>query len=413
MNNNTGFQFASLPIPKFLAKAVKIMAANSDIFPINRAVIVYLNANGRVTWVAGTGTPEAGLCHLTYSYQTSAYAIARGADAEAAIPAKMFRSVVDKAAFVIHVDPHQWVATITDTDECTVSVEAFDSQKHWLTVTPPDVNLIRSSVLVGEDLERFCQTAEWVCLASSGDRDRPHLTSMLTGPDKLVCTDGHRLHVGYAKTSCPDGHSVRIPAEYVGLLIELVRDEKADNVVVNWGVDGCTFIVGDYILTISQVENKFPPWEQIVPSDYHNFPLIMHVPAGTVSGRKKSLSMWQKTLTKVMKVLGANSPHSVGLSVDASKSVLCVSADSAAFNSRLSTEIPVDFDTAPPIALDESDEGDEAGKEETSSPLYGFCPRYLIEALPDGGTVFMTTDPTAGVIIEHDMGMAIVMPMRT
>lgn len=108
-------------------------------------------------------------------------------------------------------------------------------------------------------------------VAMARDDVRPVLTGLLleiTDKIKLVATDGHRL--AYRQAPATDEGQVKaiIPGKAVQELVKILDDDFEKKVTVYLNSTDIIFDLKGIILSSRLVEGKYPPYQQIIPSDF-------------------------------------------------------------------------------------------------------------------------------------------------
>ncbi|MTI93891.1 MAG: DNA polymerase III subunit beta [Firmicutes bacterium] len=108
-------------------------------------------------------------------------------------------------------------------------------------------------------------------VAIAREETRPILTGILLEVDndkiKLVATDGHRLAYRQAKVEISETTKAVIPGKVVQELIRILDDEGND-LKIHIGNSDITFMVDSIVLSSRLLEGKYPPYQQIIPSDF-------------------------------------------------------------------------------------------------------------------------------------------------
>ena len=119
--------------------------------------------------------------------------------------------------------------------------------------------------------------------AVSKDEYRPHLNGMLFEGNKLVATDGHRLHLHMF----PVGITALVPLVGVQTLARLIKKEDVQLAVDEHFVRAK---IGSWTLTVKTGDAQFPPYENVIPKN---------APEGTLAVNGRELT---KVLTKLYKI---------------------------------------------------------------------------------------------------------------
>lgn len=123
------------------------------------------------------------------------------------------------------------------------------------------------------DAGDFGAAIKYVARAICTDPSRSHLHALHFRDDHLLATDGHRLHACRDVDSFP--WPVAIHPATVGALQAAIRLADPAWVMVRATGRFVQFDVGgvllDVLITSRIVDEKFPPWKDIVPNHEHSF----------------------------------------------------------------------------------------------------------------------------------------------
>jgi DNA polymerase-3 subunit beta len=110
-------------------------------------------------------------------------------------------------------------------------------------------------------------------VALAREETRPILTGMLMELDeqriKLVATDGHRL--AFRQTVAELGEITRkavIPGKVVSELVKILNQDFEKKIEVSLGESDVVFKTGILTLSSRLMDGKYPPYQQIIPSDF-------------------------------------------------------------------------------------------------------------------------------------------------
>lgn len=105
-------------------------------------------------------------------------------------------------------------------------VPAFDT-----SVFPSDLETPAAPGLVVHrlDVAELSRALAWALPACSPDEWRPHLNALLLGPDRIVVTDGHRLHVVEWRSGLPD---FLLPRRAGEALLAALKAQKSGTVAI-------------------------------------------------------------------------------------------------------------------------------------------------------------------------------------
>lgn len=116
--------------------------------------------------------------------------------------------------------------------------------------------------------EMFSQTE----VAVARDETRPVLTGLLmeaeAGKIKFVATDGHRLAFRQAVSEENNQVKAIIPGKTVQEMIKLLEGNMEKDVTIQIDKNDIIFAMEGIVLSSRLVEGKYPPYQQIIPSDF-------------------------------------------------------------------------------------------------------------------------------------------------
>jgi len=127
-----------------------------------------------------------------------------------------------------------------------------------------------SQIVIEEGLikEMLSQTE----VAVARDETRPVLTGLLMEADsgklKFVATDGHRL--AYRQAVTDESYRIKaiIPGKAIQEVIKIMEDDPSKKVSIMLDQANIVFDMEGIILSSRLVEGKYPPYQQIIPSDF-------------------------------------------------------------------------------------------------------------------------------------------------
>ncbi len=109
-------------------------------------------------------------------------------------------------------------------------------------------------------------------VAIARDETRRVLTGLLMENEdeklKLVSTDGHRLAFRQANAGIKDDFKAIVPGKVVQELIKTLRDQKDEKVNVAVNKTDIVFEMGGLVISSRLVEGKYPPYQQIIPTEF-------------------------------------------------------------------------------------------------------------------------------------------------
>jgi DNA polymerase III sliding clamp (beta) subunit (PCNA family) len=223
----------------------------------------------------------------------------------------------------------------------------------------------------------FAEKLGWVLLAVGVDETRRHLCGVYFDADRVVALDGHRLHLA-ALHGMAAGPTL-VAGKSIAALLGVVA--MRGDIAVSRAKDVLRFTVGQWQLETVAMTEKFPPYDQVVPSDGSE---TFHAAIGREG--------FSKALAKLPKP-GRHRPANVRMKWNGQ---LVLERDSDSGTS--SSSIPL---------VETTHTGEEF--------VIGVNAKYLVDALADGDETITArfSDPLSPIRI--DIGadrFAVVMPMR-
>lgn len=225
------------------------------------------------------------------------------------------------------------------------------------------------------DPKAFVESLAWVARAVGHDATRPQLIGVLFDGDRIVATDGHRLHRGTINgLGC---RRALVPASAVGLVLRAMKNAESIHITVS---DTTVRLISPtWTITTRMVDAIFPAYEQVIPK-----------PDGAAF-----------TMKVGARELGAGLKRASGRSSD---TPLTLRANGAI---KLETRVDEVQRAATVAVIETTHEGPDH--------VQGFCGRYLSEALGDGdGTATLRFyEAESPVVIEvGDRRLGVVMSCR-
>lgn len=146
-------------------------------------------------------------------------------------------------------------------------ITGFDASEFPRLPQPGDAPV---SFSVGEKLFREMLTQTEVAIAR--DETRRVLTGLLMESEgeklKLVSTDGHRLAFRQAEAVINSSIKSVVPGRVVQELIKILSDKEQDSVQITVGKSDIVFEMGNIVISSRLVEGKYPPYQQIIPTEF-------------------------------------------------------------------------------------------------------------------------------------------------
>lgn len=253
-----------------------------------------------------------------------------------------------------------------------------------------------------EDVSGFLKDLDWVLVATSVDPTRPNLQGVWVAENRLVGTDGHRLHLVEM-----DGidFPFLLPNSIARHLQALAKLESTP-ISIGFSIhNDARMIIGRgkrFVLTMMEPDGKYPDYRQVFPSSEQNYQI-------TCDGA---------ALSKIISRISAHADNN-GLTVRIYPGVRKISL-AAHSEGRDVAETKFEPDEIKVNKISKVIEGTTETEEVEPYPLHtGIDAKYLIEALDkDTGTeiqVSMETEKYAGPLLvntQDGLRKAIIMPIR-
>lgn len=134
----------------------------------------------------------------------------------------------------------------------------------------PSVENPVGKIAISEGLlkEMLAQTE----VAMARDETRPVLTGLLLETEaqkiKLAATDGHRLAFRQAASEEDDQIKGIIPGKAVLELIKILDEDHEKQVSISIDRTNIVFALEGLVLSSRLIEGKYPPYQQIIPTDF-------------------------------------------------------------------------------------------------------------------------------------------------
>jgi DNA polymerase-3 subunit beta len=230
--------------------------------------------------------------------------------------------------------------------------------------------------------EAQCDAAElrtaltWVLRAVSRDATRPNLAVVMFDNDRLVATDGHRLHMARFRGAFLAPQAIESTAAGV-----LAATAATGDIALERSDTHLRFL-GDHWQVITRIANsEFPPYRQVIPSRKAAACEVNLDGAVAVSA------------LKMLPLLSGS--RSQGIQIRLNGQLVLERHDDTTLVRRATVPL-----------IRSTHRGDEL--------VLGISARYLADALAEGGIQCLRFGgPLDPVVVEHDDGcIAVVMPMR-
>ena len=114
-------------------------------------------------------------------------------------------------------------------------------------------------------VDLFSSALEFVERAISEDITRYHLNGVCFHGDKLVATDGHRLHLQHGLPFVDEKMHI-LPGNGAAVLRRVIDTYGNGAITGGFSGDYATFTVGMATVTVKLTDAMFPPYDQVIPS---------------------------------------------------------------------------------------------------------------------------------------------------
>lgn len=108
----------------------------------------------------------------------------------------------------------------------------------------------------------FSEALSYIIPAAHHSDDRPHINCAALIADRLVATDGHRLHLAPAPSNL--GEPILVPLDAAKVLCRILT--AGEQVVLARTDKHIRFGIAGWQLTSKLVDCRFPPFEKVVPA---------------------------------------------------------------------------------------------------------------------------------------------------
>ena len=109
-------------------------------------------------------------------------------------------------------------------------------------------------------------------VAIARDETRRVLTGLLMENEdeklKMVSTDGHRLAFRQADAGIKEDFKAIVPGKVVQELIKTLSDDEEEKVNISINKTDIIFELGGVVISSRLVEGKYPPYQQIIPTEF-------------------------------------------------------------------------------------------------------------------------------------------------
>ena len=374
---------------------------------LNRIAASWKNPMLLVYSEADAISGELGLFLTAHSYNTEIRyrAEAEGDDdiTPVVVAPKKLKAAVGKAGLVTvegaDPNPDEGGAlsslVVTDEDELTITVKStFNVESYPASIEEAISGALFASQTVA--IADLYDKMEWVSRAISTDEGRPHLASLrieaeqvnrYAAPGVMVCTDGHRLHLAPGPLYPPEG--VLLYAEAVSAILSVMKNQakKEQYVVFSWGPEGGSMSCGPWeVFFRLNTEARFPPYDKVMPSRTYG---------ATEFDPRKAIKAIDKAKAATDNAIGCDLTFAPGKMIfearDAEGQGVDVALPAKTNMGEFKGGILVNMDYL---------------KQAVAVPGDSVLLSVSVEELDKGES---TIDP---VLIQHELGTAINMPMR-
>ena len=182
---------------------------------------------------------------------------------ETCLPAKLLANLIKPEG---KSDAGDVVIEPIDDVSCAVTFDGLSSRLAAMSPemfpTGPAKQDADWSLLALWPVDGIREALGYVLPAASKDDSRPHLNAVCFDLDRIVTTDGHRLHMARLPSKLPEPVLLSLDAaKTLGRLLK-----KADQVILARTGDVVRARVGEWQLDAKLVDASFPPYEKVIPS---------------------------------------------------------------------------------------------------------------------------------------------------
>ena len=113
----------------------------------------------------------------------------------------------------------------------------------------------------------FLEALRWVARASSTDETREHLCSVLFCPDRLIATDGHRMHSASLRPLTASKREFLLRASSVKALLR-TAPKNLDALLMGFVEGQIVVALGEQAELVARLSDaQFPLWRQVIPRE--------------------------------------------------------------------------------------------------------------------------------------------------
>lgn len=186
------------------------------------------------------------------------------------LPAKILTEFVRKmpeGLITLHTDSDNPLKVIISCEKIKFELAGFSATEF---PSLAEVSSSATQIQIDEGLLKEMLTQTEVAVAR--DETRPVLTGLLLEAEgnkiKLVATDGHRLAFRQAQANEENQLKAIIPGKAVQEVIKILEESSKKSVTIAMDDSNIVFDMDGIILSSRLVEGKYPPYQQIIPSDF-------------------------------------------------------------------------------------------------------------------------------------------------
>jgi DNA polymerase-3 subunit beta len=113
--------------------------------------------------------------------------------------------------------------------------------------------------------DKLLGVLDFILPAVSRDETRYHLNGMNFAADKVVATDGHRLHLQAGMPSV-EGENI-VPRHGIEVFRKVAKLFAGENVIGSFTKSHATFTMSMATISVKLIDAQFPPYEQVIPRE--------------------------------------------------------------------------------------------------------------------------------------------------
>jgi len=184
------------------------------------------------------------------------------------ILAKYKRKLAVSQDSILYCDMDQSV-TVSRTPDYSATLQEFDSIAAFELAGIDNVDLESMPIVEGAIVldQHDIETMAWAALVCDNESTRYSLGGVLLTENKIVGTDGRRMHVGTLSAQFPESSDRIIPERAISTLVELCKIWKDTRIQVVVAANSITFIGQYWKFNSRLIDGRFPNWQQVIPSE--------------------------------------------------------------------------------------------------------------------------------------------------